>query len=617
MISGQRIIPGVAIKLSGQTGVVLDILNLEEVLIKTDKEDASQVVRISDLKVLHTNSTHSAVIPLIGDEMWEEAFSRFEAIQDFVLKPAYKRTAKEAIAIAQSLNKDLSTIYRWVERYEKSGRISSLLRKKRADVGKSRLTKAVDEIIEDTISKIYLVGEDISIVDLHEEIKEICDSNGLKYPHINTVRMRVQALPEQSSFEKRKGKKAAKSRFHLNRGKFPFAEFPMCVVQVDHTPVDVILVDPIYRLPINKAFMTIVIDVYTRMIAGFYISLEHPSSLTAGLAIAHAMSRKENYLAKMNIDTPWPIYGPIQKIHVDNAAEFRGKMLKRACAENGTILEFRPIGEAQFGGHVERAFRTYMKKVHTIPGTTFSSVAQKGDYDSEGNAIMTLDELEYWFSVFITKVYHNKPHAGLDNIPPIVKFERAILGSADEPGVGQPQAIEDEEKLKLDFTPYVERTIQSYGTVIDGIEYSADIFRPWVNARSPENSKEARKFIFARDPRDISIIYFLEPDTEQYYKIPYKNISHPPISLWELREVQKYIKEKHHCVPNEKLIFEGIREMRQIKESSAKKTKKARRDLERQRQNKKASVSRKKKVTQVAEEDGFFEDVQPFDDIEE
>lgn len=104
--------------------------------------------------------------------------------------------------------------------------------------------------------------------------------------------------------------------------------------------------------------------------------------------------------------------------------------------------------------------------------------------------------------------------------------------------------IEDETKLKLDFMPFVERTIQEYGVLIDNIYYYADVLRNWIHARDPNNSKLKRKFIFSRDPRDISVVYFFDPELKIYYPIPYRNISHPPISLWELNSIIKDLNQQ-------------------------------------------------------------------------
>ena len=57
-----------------------------------------------------------------------------------------------------------------------------------------------------------------------------------------------------------------------------------------------------------------------------------------------------------------------------------------------------------------------MGAVHLLPGTTFSDIDQRGDYASEARAAMTLDELERWLALEITR-YHAERHAGI-GLPP-------------------------------------------------------------------------------------------------------------------------------------------------------------------------------------------------------
>ena len=173
-----------------------------------------------------------------------------------------------------------------------------------------------------------------------------------------------------------------------------------------------------------------------------------------------------------------------------------------------------------------------------------------------------------------------------------------------------------EGKLQFDFMPYLERTIQEYGVLIDNIHYYADVLRPWIHARDLDNPKLKRKFIFTRDPRDISAVYFYDPETKDYYNIPYRNLSHPPMSLWELNAVLKKLAESPELQPNESLIFEGLLEMRQVEHSAKEKTKSARRNNQRRKDWKKDSSSisaqmRKTKRSLITTS------LQPFADIEE
>ncbi|MDO3388114.1 DDE-type integrase/transposase/recombinase [Gilvimarinus sp. SDUM040013] len=621
--------PGSLAYLNGDSVVVLELKGFSEAIVRSVETDETSIARISDLRSKHSlehieKSDNRHLVSQDAD--WQSAVERFEIISP--LLDMHTRTAEDVRKLAKENGKGITTIYRWIRAYEKTGLVSSLLRKERSDKGALKIDAEVEEVIIAKIEQIFLVPERPSVLKLYKEIKSECFNLDLPIPDKNTIYARVSAIEEKEALKRRLGSKAAKQAYRPILGKFPGADYPNAVVQVDHTPVDLIIVDDLHRQPIGKPFLTITIDVATRMISGFCLTLEHPSAHSAGLCIAHAIATKDNWLANRNIDIEWPIHGKMRKIHVDNAKEFRGNMLRRACQQHGIILEFRPRGMPNFGPHVERVFRTFMSEVHTIPGTTFSSVKDKLDYNSEGKACMTLRELEMWFTVFIVYYYHHKPHRGIADIPPIKKYEELIFGNSSTPGIGMPLPIEDEETLRLDFTPYVERSVQRQGVVIDNIHYFSHVLKKWINSK--DKNKKARKYIFARDPRDISIVYFFDPDTHKYVPIPYLDSTRPSISLWELREVQRSLKDEHNAMISEDVIFQGIAKMREIEAVSIEKTrlakqqraseKRKRRFVQRrsnwnEAQNNAETVEVTEVISEVAG-DYSDEDIQPFTDVD-
>lgn len=89
--------------------------------------------------------------------------------------------------------------------------------------------------------------------------------------------------------------------------------------------------------------------------------------------------------------------GKPYELYVDNASEFKSEALRRGCEQHGITLSYRPPGLPHFGWIVERLIGTMMHLVHDeVPGTTFSNVAQRGTYDSDGGAVMTMAELNAW-----------------------------------------------------------------------------------------------------------------------------------------------------------------------------------------------------------------------------
>jgi putative transposase len=158
----------------------------------------------------------------------------------------------------------------------------------------------------------------------------------------------------------------------------------------------------------------------------------------------------------------------------------------------------------------------------------------------------------------------------------------------------------DEEKIRIDFMPFEERTVQDYGVLIDRVTYFGDVLRPWINSMESGGSKNKRTFLFRRDPRDISVLYFFDPQGQNYISIPYRDSSLPPVSIWELREAQKRAKEMGIKNYSERAVFELINQQRQIEEEAAEKTKKARRAQQKRKQNQKAREQKKEDLPKVS-----------------
>lgn len=498
--------------------------------------------------------------------------------------------------------------------YEGSGRLTSLMPKIRRDKGSRKLSDEIEAIIRGSIEEIYLTSQRKPVSRVCDDVRRRCLTAGLEPPHANTIRNRIAQLAEPQRVERRRGRKVADEAFSPIQGSFPGASWPLAVVQIDHTKLDIILVDNAHRRPIGRPWITLAIDVFSRMIAGFYVSFDPPGALSTGLCIAHAVLPKEQWLAKHDLDADWPVWGFPKTIHMDNAKEFRGLMLQRACAEYSIDIDWRPVARPHFGGHIERLLGTASKEIHTLPGSTFSNPQQRGAYDSEGKAALTLGDFEAWFAVYITKVYHQRKHSTI-GMSPLAKYREGVFGNDQHPGVGLPARIADEDRLRLDLTPFVERTIQDYGVVVDGVHYYHDVLRRWIGAKDPATAKQKRKFTFRRDPRDISVIWFFDPELRAYYAIPYRDTSHPAISLWELREAERLVKEAGKT-PDERALFDAYDRMRTIEEEAQAKTKAARRSQQRRRDGLGANKPAAAKKTVVEAGTTPLAAIEPFDELD-
>ncbi|MGH8075715.1 MAG: Mu transposase C-terminal domain-containing protein [Lysobacter sp.] len=572
--------PGTEVLVGQRRKTVTHVLDFNAVLARDAETGHVSQVAIAELEPIVSGATNASLeLERVPEEDWQAAQRRLDIIRPLLGKR--DRTRTEVSERANEFELHPNTLYGWLAMYEGSGRLTSLMPKTRRDKGSRKLSAEIEAIIRGSIEEVYLTSQRKPVSRVCDDVRRRCLNAGVEPPHANTIRNRIGQLSEPLRMERRRGRKAADEAFSPIEGAFPGADWPLAVVQIDHTKLDIILVDDRHRRPIGRPWITLAIDVFSRMVAGFYVSFDPPGALSTGLCLAHAILPKEQWLAKHDLDAEWPVWGFPKTLHMDNAKEFRGLMLQRACAEYGLDIDWRPVARPHFGGHIERLLGTASKEIHTLPGSTFSNPQQRGAYDSEGKAALTLGEFEAWLAVYVAKIYHQRKHSTI-GMSPLAKYREGVFGTEQRPGVGLPARIADEDRLRLDFTPFEERTIQDYGVVIDGVHYYHDVLRRWIGAKDPTAAKQKRKFVFRRDPRDISTIWFFDPELRTYFPIPYRDTSHPAISLWELREAERLVKQAGKA-PDERALFEAYDRMRAIEEAAQAKTTAVRRAHQRRR----------------------------------
>jgi len=500
---------------------------------------------------------------------WDEARRCLPVIQR--LGHSTYRTTKEVLAASVELGCGPAHVYRLLQRYLADPRLTSLLPRRRGtQVGHSYIKPEVEAIINDAIDEVYLTRQRPRVMDLVTEVRRRCRAIGLTPPGRKGIKRRLQARPQNEVLARREGRKAARDRFGPVTGSLG-ADWPLSLVQIDHTLVDVIVVDSVTREPIQRPWLTLAIDVCTRCVAGFYLSLEPPSATSVALCIAHAVLDKAGWLAMRGIEADWPVQGLMSRLHLDNAKEFRSEALRRGCEQYGIAIDYRPVRTPHYGGHIERLIGTMMGKVHLLPGSTFSDVKAKGEFDSEKSSAMTLPELERWLGHAIAGVYHRDPHRALATSP-LAAWERGIIGDGNVLGRGSPTTVTDSRRLLIDFLPIERRMVRREGISLHSIAYQSDVLRAWIGER--------QKMIVRYDPRDLSRIYLLAPDGS-YYDLPYRDLSRPPISLWEQRLALKRLREAGALHIDEAAIFRTIEKMRLIVDEAKAATKIARRQRER------------------------------------
>ncbi len=539
----------------------------------------------------------------IADEEWNEANRRALVVRPLLeFDHCPREKAREAAA---KLGLSERQIYRLIQRLrELDGELTALLpRGSTGGRGKHRLSAPREALLHRLIAEIFTTAQKRTAADLIRAIRNQALKDGLTPPSESTIRRRLKTLSLAEKCQRGEKHPEAKPIY----GVTPLANAPLDWLQIDHTPVDLIIVDPIDRLPIGRPWITVAIDIFSRCIAGFHLSLEAPSATSVGLCLTMVATNKMSWLKERNIDANWPIAGKPHRLGVDNASEFHSAAFERGCAQHNIIIEWRPPGSPHFGGIIERVIGTLMQLIHALPGTTFSNATVRGEYNSDKAACLTLEELERWMAVAITKYYHLKPHEGLDGEIPLHRYERGLKElSALNKALSIPR---DPRTFLIDFLPVIRRSLQRDGITIDHITYFSNSLRPWIQLRN-----HPTPLLIRRDPRDLSRIFVLDAENNCYLEVPYRMLSRPRITLWEHKLARKRLREQQRTTIDEASLFAAIDEMREIERQSETLTRTARRNRERRKiDSSKLGKNVGSETPSVAE---TISPARPFDDIE-
>lgn len=466
---------------------------------------------------------------------------------------------------AKQLHLSRVALYRLLRRYRERPQTSSLLPWTRGRHCNSRfLSKDREALIATCIRGFYLVQERPSLAALFQEVRRCFAEHQLATPNYRTVVKRVAAIDPHLAMTKREGAKAARDKFGPVGVSRLRPERLMEVLQIDHTPVDVIVVDQEQRRPIGRPWLTLAIDVTSRSIAGFSVSLENPSALSVSLVLSHAVLPKETWLADRELHTlDWPMGGLPTSIHVDNAKEFHSEALTRGCQEYGIAIDYREPGLPHFGGHVERMIGTMMGAVHLLPGTTFSNVAKKGTYDSEGRAVLTLPELERWLALQIAGVYHLTVHSALGKTP-FAAWQEGL--EERKQSLRHPT---DADEFFLDFLPAVPRIIQRDGIHFHNLCYWSSVLSPWAG-------RLKQPLLVKYDPRNLACVYVRDP-SGKHWPIPYADLRLPPIALWELEAARRLLQKDGTSGRRQDAVFAAVLQQRRLVNEATKHSQQRRR----------------------------------------
>ena len=289
-----------------------------------------------------------------------------------------------------------------------------------------RKAEEVAKVIDEVINEEFMNEQRLSIAELCDRVDQrIADINEfrdvtdrLPTPYPGSIYNIISKMDEYEKDRARYGKLYAEQKHEQNK-QAPRPTRPLERVEIDHTTLDLFIVDAETRLPLGRPTITVAIDKYSRMIVGMHVGFDPPSYLSIMLCLLHSIKPKRYVEAAFpSVVNTWATYGLPEELIVDNGLEFHCGHLEDACEQIGIHVSYSPIKHPRYKASVERFFGTLNRRLlHQQPGTTFSNIIDRGDYDPKKNAVISFDALIEILHIWIIDIYSQEVHRGLGDIP--------------------------------------------------------------------------------------------------------------------------------------------------------------------------------------------------------
>ncbi len=413
------------------------------------------------------------------------AQTRQREIRCLALNP--ELTSSDVKKVALVLGKSPRRIRDWVKEYRATPVLETLMPGQRySPKRRERLPQKTWLIIRRQLKDFYLGRkEQVTTRDMLARIEQECEAQNTLPPSLSTI---GRAMKEISTLERARARKIALKPEDVQSYMHHYdISRPLQVVQIDHTLVDIIIDLYEYGLGRKRVWLTLAIDVASRMVYGYYIGLKAPSARHGGLAILQGVLPKKAWVEDLGIsyaefkqhgiDDPWPIEEVLELVSCDNGKDLKGYAFRQGCYQIGADVFFRPVGQKHYGGHIERLMGTFMRKVHGLPGTTHSNVVKNKGYKSADRCFLTLEDFEQWFVASILE-YHLTPHEGLKGQTPLQRYQELTLARPEKV-----KLMPSNFDVMSAFLPSVKRTVRKQGIRFNNAYYACERLSSLIGKR--------------------------------------------------------------------------------------------------------------------------------------
>ncbi len=415
----------------------------------------------------------------------------------------------------------------------------------------------IERLFRIAIDKYLLTDKGYSFPYAHRRFKSLYENH---FP--NTPEEEIPTNWQMMHFYKREYQQVEKlqkrvSRIEYNKDVKPLNSTantqvlgPGSRYEIDATIADIYLVSDSDRANIvGRPVIYMVKDVFSRMVAGFYVGFENASYIAAIQSLAMAMTDKVEFCREYGFEITsedWPAVGLPDAILADRG-EILGYQIESLESNFSIRIENTPPYRGDAKGIVERSFKTLQADFTPFaPGVvTGTKVKKRGDKDYRLDAKLTIREFK---EIILSSILYHNQFAVLEkydrdvDMPsnlPLVPKELWQWGLQHRTGRLR-TALYD--ALRVSLLPRIKATLSDLGICIYGVYYtSVEIVQQGWLHRSSE-ARRPEKLNAAYDPASADHIYiFPEKNSTKYWicKLTPRSREFEGASFWDVWQVQE------------------------------------------------------------------------------
>jgi len=300
-----------------------------------------------------------------------------------------------------------STVQRWWHRFEiNGGQAYALVNGNALKKKILKFTLASEDFIQAQIDQCYAIRTRPGVSSAYRGYLQALKAENVKLQKTSkppldkaserTFRLRIQKRPQFELMVDRYGRAHAEAHFRMVQGHLP-AQYPLDVVEVDHSPLDLYVLDDENFLPLGRPWITVMKDRYSGVILGFSFSFRKTGIESIFACLKHSITPHDDIHERWpDIQNPWPAFGVGHYYVFDRGTDFTSIELQTAINSLGAHYEYCAVHSPWLKGSIERFFKTLSETLfETLPGKTFSSLKDRGDYDPAKDAVIRVSTLVY------------------------------------------------------------------------------------------------------------------------------------------------------------------------------------------------------------------------------